>query len=137
MKQLTRIKFAVGVLSVLSCLPVMGQSTFKVTFTTTFGFYAGSAKLPPGTYTLRSAQGEENLYNLQNSSGTHTVLLEGRPSSKTSSGGSQAVFNKYGTTDYLEGIETSTGNSVDLDTGVAEKVAAKKGSPQSHTVPAK
>ena len=137
MKKPTRIKFAVGVISVLSCLPSMAQSTFKATFTTTFSFYAGSAKLPPGTYILTAAQGEENVYNLQNSSGTHTVLLEGRQSSKTTSGAWQTIFNKYGTTDYLEGIETSTGNSVDLDTGIAEKIAAKKGSPQSHSVPGK
>jgi len=39
--------------------------------------------------------------------------------------------------DYLEGVETSNGTSVDLDTGIAEKIAAKKGSPQSHTVSGK
>ena len=27
------------------------------------------------------------------------------------------VFNRYGTTEYLEGVLTSTGNSVDLETG--------------------
>jgi hypothetical protein len=115
----------------------MAQSEFKATFTTTFGFYAGAAKLPAGTYTIRSSEDAENLYNLQNSSGSHTVLLEGRQSSKTTSGAPKTLFNKYGTTDYLEGIETATGNSVAFETGVAEKVAAKKGSPQSHTVPAK
>ena len=47
------------------------------------------------------------------------------------------VFNQYGTTECLEGVLTSTGNSVDIETGPAEKIAAKKGSPQSHTVPAK
>lgn len=137
MRTLTRIKFAAVVLTVLSCLLSMAQSMFKVTFTTTFSFYAGSAKLPPGVYTLRSAQGEEGIYNLQNSSGTHTVMLEGRQSAKTTSGGPEVLFNKYGTTDYLEGVETSTGNSIDIGTGIAEKIAAKSGSPQPHTVPAK
>jgi hypothetical protein len=137
MKKLTRIKFAAVVISVLSCLPSMAQGTFKATFTTTFSFYAGGAKLPPGTYTIRQSQDEQNVFNVQNSAGTHTVLIEGRQSSKASSDASQVLFNKYGTTDYLEGVETSSGNSVAFDTGIAEKIAAKKGSPQSHTVPAK
>jgi hypothetical protein len=137
MKRHTRITFAAGVISMLSCLPSIAQGTFKATFTTTFSFYAGSAKLPPGTYTLMQSQDEQNVFNLQNSSGTHKVLMEGRQSTKTTSGAPQVLFNKYGTTDYLEGVETSTGNSVDLDTGIAEKIAAKKGSPQSHSVPAK
>jgi hypothetical protein len=137
MKKLTRIAFTASVISVLSCLPSMAQGTFKATFTTTFSFFAGSAKLPPGTYTLRQSQDEQNVYNLQNSSGTHSVMIEGRQSTKTTSGAPQVLFNKYGTTDYLEGVETSTGNSVDLDTGIAEKIAAKNGSPQSHTVPGK
>jgi len=124
-------------MSLLSCLPSMAQATFKVIFTTTFSFYAGSAKLPPGTYTLRQSQDEPNVYNIQNSSGTHTVLIEGRQSSKTTNGNPAVVFNRYGTAEYLEGVETSTGNSVDLDTGIAEKIAAKKGSPQSHTIPGK
>ena len=112
-------------------------ATTKVTFTTSFGFYAGEAKLPTGTYTMRQMQDEPAIFVLENASGTHSVILDGRPSSKTTSGSPQVLFNRYGTTDYLEGVETSTGNSVDLETGVAEKVAAKKGSPQSHTLPAK
>jgi hypothetical protein len=123
-------------LTLMSCLPLMAQA-FKVTFTTTFSFYAGGAKLPPGTYILRPQQDDPSIFEIQNASGTHSVMLEGRPSSKTTSGNPQVVFNRYGTTDYLEGVETSTGNSVDLETGVAEKAAAKKGSPQSHTLPGK
>ncbi len=82
-------------------------------------------------------QDEPAIFVVENASGTHSVMLEGRPSSKTTSGSPQVLFNRYGTTDYLEGVETSTGNSVDLETGVAEKSAAKKGSPQSHTLPGK
>jgi hypothetical protein len=82
-------------------------------------------------------QDEPALFVVENTSGSHSVMVEGRPSSKTTSGNPQIVFNRYGTTDYLEGVQTSTGTSVDLETGVAEKAAAKKGSPQSHTLPAK
>jgi hypothetical protein len=114
----------------------MAQS-LKVTFTTPFGFYAGGAKLPPGTYTVRQQEDDPNLFEIQNAAGTHSVLVGGRQSSKTISGSPQVTFNRYGTTEYLEGVVTANANSVDLETGVAEKAAAKKGSPQSHTVPAK
>jgi hypothetical protein len=76
----------------------------KVTFTTSFGFYAGGAKLPAGTYTLRQQQDDPNIFEVQNASGTHSVLVEGRQSSKTTSGNPQVTFNRYGTTDYLEGV---------------------------------
>jgi hypothetical protein len=136
MRKINILSFAAGVITLMSCLPSMAQA-FKVTFTTPFSFYAGGAKLPPGTYTLRPQQEDPSIFEVQNASGTHSVLIEGRPSSKTTSGNPQVVFNRYGTTDYLEGVLTSTGNSVDLETGVAEKAAAKTGSPQSHTVAAK
>ena len=135
MKKIKLLTFAAGVLTLMSCLPAMAQ--VKVTFTTSFGFYAGGAKLPAGTYTVRQQQDDPNTFELQNSAGTHSVLIEGRSSSKSSKGNPEVVFNRYGTTECLEGILTSTGNSVDLETGPAEKMAAKKGSPQSHSVPAK
>jgi hypothetical protein len=136
MRKINTLRFAAGVITLMSCLPSMAQA-LKVTFTTTFAFYAGGAKLPAGTYSLRATQDDPNVLELQDSSGTHSVLLEGRSSAKTSTGSPQVVFNKYGTTECLEGVLTSTGNSVDIETGPAEKVAAKKGSPQSHTVAAK
>jgi hypothetical protein len=130
------LRFAAGVITLMSCLPCLAQN-IKVTFTTSFNFYAGGAKLPAGTYTIRQQQGDPNIFEVQNAAGTHSVLVEGRQSSKTTSGSPQVTFNRYGTTEYLEGVVTANANSVDLDTGVAEKVAAKTGSPQSHTVPAK
>jgi hypothetical protein len=135
MKKIRVLTFAAGVITLMACLPAMAQ--VKVTFAMTSSFYAGNAKLPAGTYTLRQMQDDPNTFNLQNSAGTHTVLLEGRPSTKTTTGNPVILFNRYGTMDYLEGVETSTGNSVDIETSKAEKIAAKTGPPQPHTVPAK
>jgi hypothetical protein len=136
MRKINLLTFAAGVITLMSCLPSMAQGV-KVTFTTPFSFYAGGAKLPPGTYTLRQQQDDPNIFEVQNAAGTHSVMVEGRQSSKSTSGSPQVTFNRYGTTEYLEGVLTANANSVDLETGVAEKVAAKKGSPQSHTVPGK
>jgi hypothetical protein len=136
MRKINMLRFAAGVITLMSCLPCMAQN-IKVTFTTSFGFYAGGAKLPAGTYTIRQQQADPNIFEVQNAAGTHSVLVEGRQSSKSTNGSPQVTFNRYGTGEYLEGVVTANANSVDLETGVAEKVAAKTGSPQSHTVPAK
>jgi hypothetical protein len=117
------------------CSPALAQ--VKVTFTMSSSFYGGNAKLPPGTYTFRQMQDEPNLFTLENSTGTHSVMLEGQQSTKTTTGNPKILFNRYGQTDYLEAIETSTGNSVDIESSTAEKLAAKKGAPEPHTVPAK
>ena len=135
MRKIRMLTLAAGVITLMSCLPAMAQ--VKATFTTSFAFYAGGAKLPAGTYTARQLQDDPNMFEIQNGAGTHSVLVEARASTKSSKGNPEIVFNRYGTTECMESILTSTGNSVDLETGPPEKLAAKKGSPQSHTVPAK
>jgi hypothetical protein len=129
-----------GVLVGLTCMMMLlgglrasAQTTFN--FHMSSGFYAGNAKMPAGTYTLRQSDDDPSTFMLQNSAGTHSVLLEARQSSKASKGKPEVLFNRYGTTDYLEGVETSTGNSIDISGGAAEKLAAKKATAQPHTVP--
>ena len=133
MKKTTIVGLTLSILALVSCWPTMAQTT--VTFNMSSSFYAGNAKLPAGTYVLRQMQGEPDAQILQNKAGTHTVLLDSRPSSKTSSGKAELVFNRYGTTDYLEGLLTSNGGSIDFPASTAEKIAAKKDTAQQHTVP--
>ena len=136
MKKITLATIAVGAMVLMSSLPAMAQWA-KVGFTTTSSFYAGGAKMSAGSYILRQEQDDPNAYLLENTAGTHTVILEGRPSSKASKGGTEILFNKYGDMDYLETVETANGTSVDLMSPAVEKRAAKKGAPTPHTVPAK
>jgi hypothetical protein len=123
----------IGMTMLLGGLPSFAQTAYN--FHAPAGFYAGNAKLPAGTYTLKQSQDDPQMWELQNSAGSHSVLLEARQSSKASKGKPEVLFNKYGGTDYLEGIETSTGNSIDIQVSAAEKMAAKKGTATPHTVP--
>jgi hypothetical protein len=125
----------IGLMTLLSGLPASAQGAYN--FDMSSSFYAGNAKMPPGTYSLRQIQEEPEMYELTNTSGSPSVIVETRQSSKTSKGNPEILFNRYGTTDYLEAIETSTGNSVDIQPSAAEKIAAKKGTPQPHSVPTK
>lgn len=133
MKKITVFALASSIVTLLSCLPTMAQT--KVTFTMSSSFYAGNAKLPAGTYVLRQMEGEQDAQVLQNKAGTHTVLLDSRTSSKTSSSGKpELLFNRYGDADYLEGMATPSGNSIAFPPSTAEKIAAKKATAQPHTV---
>jgi len=123
-----------GMTMFVSGLVGMAQMPNQHIFTTKSSFYAGNAKMPAGTYTLRPVQEENDIYMLQNKAGTHSVLVETRPSSKTAKGKGEVVFNRYGSTDYLEGVEASNGSSIDIVPGVAEKLAAKKAAAQPHTI---
>jgi hypothetical protein len=132
MKKTTLVRLTLSIFALVSCLPTLAQTT--VTFTMSSSFYAGNSKLPAGTYLLRQMQGEPDVQILQNKAGTHSVMLDCRSSSKTSSGKAELAFNRYGTTDYLEGLVTSNGTSVDFPVSTAEKIAAKKDTAQPHTV---
>ncbi len=122
-----------AVFALLASFPAFAQNSFK--FQMSSSFYAGNAKLPAGSYVITQMSGSPNLYSLDNTAGSHSVVLETRPSSKASKTKPEIVFNKYGDTDYLERVETSEGTSFDIMPGSAEKLAAKKGSPQPHRVP--
>ena len=134
MKKMGVLVGLTGMMMLLGGLRGSAQTTFN--FQMSSSFYAGNAKMPAGSYTLRQSDEDANMFTLQNKAGTHTVVLEGRQSSKASKGKPEILFNRYGTTDYLEAVETSTGNSIDISGGAAEKLAAKKGTAQPHTVPA-
>ena len=138
MKKITVLALALSVVTLLGGLPATAQDFgLNAKFTMATTFYAGGAKLPAGTYSIKQSQDDPSVYVVTNSAGTHTVDVLGSRSTKASKSGMEMVFHKYGTGEYLVGVLTATGTSVDLDPGVAEKLAAKKGSPQTHSVPAK
>jgi hypothetical protein len=124
-----------GMMTLMSGTSLLAQRP-AFNFTMTSSFYAGNAKLPAGTYAIRQVEDEPQAYTVQNKAGTHSVVVETRQSSKASKGKPEVLFNRYGTTDYLEGVETSDGTSIDVVPTVAEKMAAKKATAQPHTVPA-
>jgi hypothetical protein len=124
----------VGMMTLMGGSPSFAQNA-AYSFKMSSSFYAGNAKMPAGTYTLRQSQDEPSIYELSNNAGSHSVILETRPSSKTSKAKPEVLFNNYGGTDYLEAVETSNGSSIDIVPSAAEKMAAKKGSPQPHSVP--
>ena len=70
----------IGTMMLMGGLPSFAQTAYN--FHAPATFYAGNAKMPAGTYTIRQSQDDPQMYELQNSSGSHSVILETRPSSK-------------------------------------------------------
>jgi hypothetical protein len=138
MKKITVLALAAGAMFSMGSMPAIAQdSALTAEFTMKTSFYVGGAKMPPGSYSFRQSQDDPAIFFVSNSAGTHQVDVVGRQSSKASKSGTQVIFNRYPSGEYLTGVETASGTSVVLDTGAAERLAAKKGTPQSHTVPAK
>ena len=134
MKKSAVLGALMGTMMLMGGSPSFAQ-TIAYSFHMSSSFYAGSAKMPAGTYTLRQSPDEPSIYELTNNAGSHSVILETRSSSKASKAKPEILFNNYGGTDYLEAVETSSGNSIDIIPSAAEKLAAKKGSPKPHSVP--
>jgi hypothetical protein len=124
----------VGMMTLMGGSPLFAQ-TVSYNFHAPAAFYAGNAKMPAGNYTLRQTGDDTSLFELSNKAGSHSVMLETRQSSKTSKGRPEVLFNTYGGMDYLDAVETSDGNSIDIIPQAAEKQAAKKGSATPHSVP--
>jgi hypothetical protein len=136
MKKMSAFSIAAGLVFAVGGLSAMAQE-LGVNFTVPSSFYAGNTKLPAGNYSLKQAPDESSFYVLQDTAGTHSVYLEARQSSISTKGNPRILFNKYGTMEYLEAVKTSNQTSVEFQEGTPEKIAAKKGSPQSHDIQAK
>lgn len=140
MKNLWMLVLMTGFVASLAIIPAAAQnSTQLVSFQAPATFYAGNAKLPPGGYTISQMSAQNgDVCVITSSSGQHSVLLNCRHSSKSPTGNApQVLFNRYGNTDYLEGVLATQDRSVDFIEETAEKLAAKTGTPQAHSVKAK
>ena len=85
MKKSAVLVALVGMMMLMGGSPSFAQTT-AYSFQMSSSFYAGNAKMPAGTYTLRQSGDEPSIFELSNSAGSHSVILETRPSSKASKG---------------------------------------------------
>jgi hypothetical protein len=105
MKKLSKLVVGMGLLSLLSVLPLAAQIVNGVDFTTSFPFYAGNARMPAGSYKITQSDMDESILQIQSTDGAHSALVEFIP---THSGQphphSDVTFHKYGDTEYLNRI---------------------------------
>jgi hypothetical protein len=105
MKKVIKLVAGMGLLSLLSVLPLAAQILDGVDFTTSFPFYAGNAKLPAGSYKITQSDMDESILQIQSKDGAHSALVEFIPThSAQTHPHSDVTFHKYGDTEYLNRI---------------------------------
>jgi len=105
MKNVSKLVVKMGLLSLLSVVPLAAQIVNGVGFTTSFPFYAGNAKMPAGSYKITQSDMDESILQIQSKDGVHSALVEFIPThSAQPHPHSDVTFHKYGDTEYLNRV---------------------------------
>ena len=96
-----------GMLSLLSVMPLAAQVAHSdvnhVVFTAPFPFYAGTVKLPAGSYIITEPNENTNVVLIRNSAGTKGEFINFIPTSSWDPQKENDVtFQQYGDTGYLQ-----------------------------------
>jgi hypothetical protein len=105
MKNVSKLVVRMGLLSLLSVMPLAAQIANSVDFTTSFPFYAGNANMPAGSYRITQADEDGSVLQIQSSDGVHSAFVDIIPTqSAQPHPHSDVTFQKYGDTEYLNRV---------------------------------
>jgi hypothetical protein len=109
MHKFGKIVMTMGMLSLLSVMPLAAQVAHSlvnsVVFTAPFPFYAGSVKLPAGSYRITEPLANADVVLIRNIAGTKGEFINFIPTSTVDPQKENDVtFQKYGDTGYLQGL---------------------------------
>jgi hypothetical protein len=109
MHKFGKIVMTMGMLSLLSVMPLVAQvassAVSSVVFTAPFPFYAGTVKLPAGSYRITEPNENTNVVLIRNSAGTKGEFINFIPTSSLDpQKETDVTFQQYGDTGYLQGL---------------------------------
>ena len=115
-----------GLLSVLSVMPLAAQIDNGVVFTAPFPFYAGNVELPAGSYKITQPDMNAKAVLIRNIAGTDGVFVYFTPTSSANPyGQTDVTFDKYGDTAYLRTLSVAgETDGIDFGRSKAETKAA-------------
>ena len=105
MKNFGKIVVKMGLISLLSVIPLAAQIDNAVDFTTSFPFYVGNAKMPAGSYKITPSDSDGNILQVESNDGVHSAFVgviathSEQPHTQ-----SDVTFHKYGDTEYLNRV---------------------------------
>ena len=136
MKSFGRAALKMGLLSLLSVMPLAAQIETGLTFATSFPFYAGNARMPAGTYRISQSDIESSVLQIQNVNGAYSAFIEFIPThAEQPHPQTDVTFHKYGDTDYLNRIWVNGQKfGMKVDATKAETKAATSTSFVEHSV---
>jgi hypothetical protein len=136
--KLQKLTFLMSALVLVSAIPAMAQLEDRVTFQAPFAFYAGNAKLPPGSYTVTQPDVNGELLLIESADGSHSVFVDYMTDeSATAPPQTEVTFNKYGKTEFLGRIAAEGQNSMQILVSKTERNAAKAAALEKHSLSAK
>jgi hypothetical protein len=105
MKNVSKLVVGMGLLSLLSVMPLAAQIDNGMDFTTSFPFYAGNAEMPAGSYKIIQTDTDQDVLQIQSKDGVHSAFVDIIPThSAQPHPHSDVTFHKYGDTEYLDRI---------------------------------
>lgn len=108
MSNFGKLVVKMGLLSLLSVMPLAAQIGNGMDFKTTFPFYAGNAKMPAGSFKITQSDINSTVMQIQSNDGTHSAFVNFVPTHAVRPHPqSDVIFHKYGDTDYLNRIWVS------------------------------
>jgi hypothetical protein len=105
MNSFGKLVIKMGLVSLLSVMPLAAQIDNGVDFTTSFPFYAGNAKMPAGSYKITQSDIDSSVLLVQSNDGKYSALVDFIPMhAEQPHPQTDVTFHKYGDTDYLNRI---------------------------------
>ena len=133
-----KLTVLMSMLCLLSAIPAMAQVDNRLTFQAPFGFYAGNAKLPAGSYTVTQPDDNSELLLIESVDGLHSVFVDYMTDDSDTAPAKTAVtFNKYGNTEFLGRPSVQGQTSMQVLESKAEHNAAKAAASEKHSLSAK
>jgi hypothetical protein len=103
MHKFGKIVVTMGMLSLLSAMPLAAQVDNGVVFTAPFPFYAGNVKLPAGSYIITEPIANDEIVLIRNIARTKGEFIKFIPTSSLDpQKKTDVTFHKYGDTGYLQ-----------------------------------
>jgi hypothetical protein len=105
MNNVGKVLIKMGLLSLLSVMPLAAQIDNGVDFTASFPFYAGDVKLPAGNYKVARLDENVDVLQIENRDNLHSVFVDFTPTESALPYRNTAVtFDKFGDRGYLDRV---------------------------------
>jgi hypothetical protein len=105
MNNVGKLFIKMGLLSLLSVMPLAAQIANGVDFTASSPFYAGDIKLPAGNYKVARLDDLADVLRIENRDTLHSIFVDFTPTEAALPHRKTAVtFDKYGDADYLDRV---------------------------------
>jgi hypothetical protein len=136
MNNIGKLVVRMGLLSLLSVMPLAAQIDNGIEFTAPFRFYAGNVELPAGSYTLTQPNVNAKELLLRNSAGTNGLFVHYIPTrSLDPNKKTDVTFHKYGDIGYLRTVSLAgETDGIDFGRSRAEKKAAATTTEAANTI---